>query len=118
MDINETGTRVTRQAVEAVGPNMRAADCVDQLRGDAHATARLAHRAFEHIAHPQIAADLLHIDRLALVRETGIAGDHEQPADAAECRNDLLDHPVSEIFLLRIAAHVLEGQHRDRRFVG
>jgi hypothetical protein len=31
---------------------------------------------------------------------------------------DLLDHPVGEIFLLRIAAHVLKGQHRDRRLVG
>ena len=32
--------------------------------------------------------------------------------------DDLLDHAVSEIFLLRIAAHIGEGQHRDRRFVG
>jgi hypothetical protein len=36
------------------------------------------------------------------------------PPDAAECGDDLLDHPISEIFLLRITAHVGEGQHRDR----
>jgi hypothetical protein len=35
-----------------------------------------------------------------------------------ECRDDLLDHAVGEIFLLRVAAHIGEGQHRDRRLVG
>jgi hypothetical protein len=46
-----------------------------------------------------------------------IAGDDEKPADAGECRDDLLDHPVSEIFLIRIAAHIGERQHRDRWLV-
>ncbi len=55
---------------------------------------------------------------MALVGEGRIAGDHEQPADLGECRNDLLDHAVGEVFLLRIAAHIGEGQHRDRRLVG
>jgi hypothetical protein len=32
--------------------------------------------------------------------------------DARQCRNYLLDYSVSEVFLLRIAAHVLEWQHR------
>jgi hypothetical protein len=50
--------------------------------------------------------------------EAGIAGDDEPPADAGECRDDLLDHAVGEIFLLRIAAHIGEGQHCDRRLVG
>src|SRR5262249_6359379 len=33
-------------------------------------------------------------------------------------RNDLLDHPVGKVLLLRIAAHILERQHCDRRLVG
>jgi hypothetical protein len=33
------------------------------------------------------------------------------------CR-DVLDHAVGEIFLLRIAAHIGEGQHGNRRLVG
>src|SRR5262249_22067219 len=82
------------RAVEAVGPNMRTADCVDQLCADAQPTARPAHRALHDTPHPQFAADLLHIDGLALVRKTGIAGDDEEPADAAERGDDLLDHPV------------------------
>ena len=68
-----------------------------RLRGsDAHATARFAHRAFENIPHTQFAIDLLHVNRLALVGEGRIAGYHEEPADAAERRNDFLDHlPVT-----------------------
>jgi len=97
---------------------MRAALCVDQLRGDAHATASLAHRAFEHIADAQLAADLFHIDGLALVRKARIAGDDEEPADAGKRSDDLLDHAVGEIFLLRVAAHIRKGQHCNRRLVG
>ena len=55
---------------------------VDQLRGDPQATAGLAHRAFEDIAHAELAADLFHIDHLALVGKTRIAGDDEEPSDA------------------------------------
>jgi hypothetical protein len=109
---------VFQRAVKTVGPKMRAGGRVDQLPGNADPIAALAHRAFEHIAHAEIAPDLLHIDGLALVREARIAGDDEQPADAGERGDDLLHHAVDEIFLLRIAAHIGEGQHRDRRFVG
>jgi exonuclease III len=34
---------------------MRAGERIDQLRGDAHATARFAHRAFEGVADAQFA---------------------------------------------------------------
>src|SRR5438552_7186611 len=96
---------------------MRAGFGIDQLRGDAHPVAALAHAAFEHIAHAEFAADLLHIDRLALVGEARIAGDDEEPADAAERGDDLLDHAVGEILLLRVAARILERQDGDRRLV-
>ena len=79
--------------------------------------AGLADAAFEHEAHAQFAADLLHIDCAALVGEARIAGDHEEPADAAQCGGDLRDHAVGEIFLLRVAAQIGEGQDRNRRLV-
>jgi hypothetical protein len=63
-------------------------------------------------------SDLLHVDGLALVDEARIAGDDEKPADAGERGDDLPDHAVREVFLLRIATHIGEGQHRDRRPVG
>src|SRR5215469_4644671 len=55
---------------------------------------------------------------LALVGETRIAGDHEQPANARERSDDLLDHPVCEIVLIGVAAHIGERQDRYRRLVG
>src|SRR5438105_10502949 len=97
---------------------MRAGRCVDQLPGNAHPVTALAYRAFEHITNAEFTADALHIDCLALVGEARIAGDDEQPADARQRGDDLLDHAVDEIFLLRVAAHVLKWQDRDRRLVG
>ena len=92
---------------------MRVGERIDQLRGDAHPVATFAHRAFEHVAHPQFAPDPLHIDGLALVRKARIAGDDKQPPYAREYGDDLLDHAIDEIFLLGVAAHILERQHRD-----
>src|SRR6516225_9742917 len=83
-----------------------------------HPPARFAHRAFEHVAHTKLAPDLFHIDGLALVSEARIARDHEQPADAGKLGDDLLDHAVCEVFLVGIAAQILERQYRDRRLVG
>ena len=55
-----------QRAVKAIGPQMPAAARVDQLRGNAHEIADFADGAFEHVAHPEFAADLLHIDRWPL----------------------------------------------------
>ena len=109
---------VLELAVEAVRPEMRAGCGIDELPGDAHPVCRLAHAAFEHVAHPELAADLLHVHGPALVGEARIAGDHEQPAHARQRGDDLFHHAVGEILLLRVAAHVLERQDRDRRLVG
>src|SRR6516225_2436232 len=96
---------------------MRASLRFDQLRADAHPPTALSDRAFQNVAHAQLATDLLYVDRLALVGEGAVASDHEKPSDAAECRNYLLDHAVGEILLLGVAGQVLERQHRNRRFV-
>jgi hypothetical protein len=109
---------VFERAVEPVGPQMRAGLGFDQLDGDPHPPACFAHRAFEHVPDCELAPDLLYIDGLALVGEGRIAGDDEEPADAGERGDDLLDHAVREIFLLRVAAHILKRQYRDRRLVG
>ena len=70
---------IFERAVVAVCPDMVAGGRVDQLRGNAHAIAGLAHAAFEHVAHAELAADLPHVD-VALVGEGRVAGDDEQPA--------------------------------------
>src|SRR6516165_3418981 len=69
------------------------------------------------LARAQFAADPLHLDGLTFVGKARIAGDDEQPANAAQGRDDFLDHAVGKIFLLRVAGHVGERQYRDRRLV-
>ena len=60
---------------------------VDQLGGDAHAPACLAHQAYERVADAQIATDLFLVSRLALMCERRITGDDKEPADPRECRD-------------------------------
>ena len=64
-------------AIVTLGPDMLAALGLNTLRGDANAIAGFAQAAFEHIAHTKFAADLLHVDRTALVGEGRIARDDE-----------------------------------------
>jgi hypothetical protein len=68
-------------AIEPLRPEMPAAAGIDELRRDAHAIAGLAHAPFEHKAHAEIAPDLLHLGRPALVDKRGVARDHEQARD-------------------------------------
>jgi hypothetical protein len=51
------------------------------------------------------------------VRKTRIAGDHEEPGNTRQGRDDLFHHTVDEIFLLGVPAQIRERQHRDRRLV-
>ena len=108
---------VRQSAIEVIGPQMRAGRSVDQLGGDAHPLRRLADSALDHVTHAKFPAHLLHIRGPSLVREARIAGDHEQPANVTERSDDVLDDAVCEVFLLRVVAHVLEGQNGDRRLV-
>src|SRR5215467_4593839 len=94
-----------------VRPQMAARRGIDELATDAQAVRRLAYASFEHVSHSQFAAHLLYVHRLALVGEARISGDHEQRLEARQSGDDVLDHPVREILLLGITAHVLERQH-------
>src|SRR5262249_18034806 len=109
---------VLERAVETVGPQMRAACRIDELRRDAHAVGRLARAAFEHVANAELATDLPYIYGMTLVGEARVAGDHEQVAKARQRRGDILDDPVGEIVLLGVAAQILERQDRDRGPLG
>jgi len=100
-------------AIEAVGPDVPAVLAVDQLAGDPDPPAGLADAALEDVPDAEFLADLLHPDRLALVGECGVAGDDEQPRDLRQVGDDVLGDSVAEVLLLRVAAHVVEGQHDD-----
>ena len=92
---------------------MRAARDIDQLAGYPDLSSRLADAAFEHITNAQLLADLLDVDRFALKGEARVARDDEQRLEARQSSDDVLDDSVREIFLLRIAAHVLKRQDRE-----
>ena len=74
--------------------------------------------ALQNVAHAKLAADLAHVDRLALVLEGGIAGDDEQLGEPRQLGKDILGNAVGEIVLALVAAEVVERQHGDRRPVG
>ncbi len=105
-------------ALVAVGPDVDAGRRVDQLRRDTQSSAGLPHTTFQDVADAELLANLLDAHRLALVGEGRVSRDDEKGADTRQRRGDLLHHAVREIFLFGIAAHVLEGQHGDRRLVG
>src|SRR6516225_5676555 len=63
------GENIVEVTVIPVSPDMSAGARIDQLRGYAHPVAAPAHRAFEHVSDPHLAADSLHIDVLTLVGE-------------------------------------------------
>ena len=70
--------------IEALGPEMRAGFRVNELGVDANAGRRRLHRAFERIFHAELLADRLHVGRLSLVREGGIARDDEHAGQPRE----------------------------------
>ena len=87
---------------------------IDQLRGHPDPVAGLAHAAFEHVADAERLGDLGHRDRRLLVNEGRIARDHMQIGQPRQIGDDVLADPVGEIFLLDVAAHIVEREHRDR----
>ena len=102
---------VLQRTVIFVGPEMRSGFSFEQLCRDAHASPGLAHASLQHVTHAKLTPDLARVDRLAFVDEARAARGHEEPLDPRQRRDDVLDHSVGEIFLLRIAAHVLKRQH-------
>src|SRR5262249_35485572 len=109
---------VIYRPLEPIRPEMYSCEGIDELPGDPHAVRCLAHAAFEYVTDAELAPDLLHVHGAALIGEARVASDDDELSKAGERRDDLLDDPVREILLLRVAGHVLEGQHRNRWLVG
>ena len=66
----------------ATRPKLSPSAGIDQLTSDPYLVLRFAYAAFEHVADPELATNLLNIDRFAFVSKAGIAGDDEEPANA------------------------------------
>src|SRR6476660_1869949 len=96
---------------------MSARCCINQLPSDPQTSARLAHASFQDIADTKLATDLFDVHRLPFVDKARVTRDHEKGLETRERGNDVLDHSVSEVLLLWIAAHVLKRQDCNGRFV-
>ncbi len=77
LHVEEVGQRL----IEPLGPEMIARFGVDELHVDAHAGAGALDAALEHIPDVQLTPDCLRVERLALVSERRIAGDHKGASD-------------------------------------
>ena len=102
---------IAEPAVKTVGPKMCTSGGIDELSRDTDPVCRAANAPFQHVPHPQLTSDLLHLDRAPLVGEARVAGDDEQFLETGQCSDDFFHHAVGEEFLLRIAAHILKRQY-------
>ena len=105
------GEDVGEAAVVAFRPQVAAGGDVDELSGDAHLIAVLAHAAFDDVTDAEFLADLPVMDRLAPVDKGRVAGDHVEPAQLRQRGDDVLGDAFRKIFLRGFAADVDEGQH-------
>ena len=109
---------VGETAIVALRPDVASGCDVVELRRDAHTIAVLPHAAFDHVTDAEVFPDLLDVDGLALISKRRVARDDEEPAQLGKAGDEVLADAVREILLLRIVAHVDEGQHRDGGTVG
>ena len=100
--------------IEPFGPEMAADFGVDELHIHAHAVAGALHAALEDVTDVQLAPDRLHVERLALVGERRIAGDHDRASYRGEIGRQALGHSVDEMLLLRLASDIGERQDDNR----
>ena len=107
--------QVGHRLVEPVRPQVVAGDGVDELDIDAHSAAAALNASLKDVAHVEIAADLLGVDRLAFVSEGGVARDHKRIVDAREVGRQAFRHAVDKMLVLDVHAKTGEWQHHDRQ---
>jgi hypothetical protein len=74
--------KIGQRLVEPLGPEMTAAFGVDELDVDAHSASAALNAALKDVADVQLAADRLHVERLAFVSERRIASDYDRAPNA------------------------------------
>jgi hypothetical protein len=114
-DLVLQGEQIARVAIETLGPQMRVGLGIDQLGVYAELVARPPDAPFEHIAHAQLATNLLRVDRLVPVGKRGIARDHEHVRHPRQIGRQIVGDPVGKILLVGVVAEVGERQHDDRQ---
>src|SRR6266403_2643021 len=80
---------VGQRPLVALDPDFASGAGIGEVHPDADTLAGPLDAAFEDVAHAEFAADLLHVDRSALVCEGRIAGDDEEAARSEEHTSEL-----------------------------
>ena len=106
---------VRQLTVEALGPEVAFGLAVQQLGGDAHAIAGLAHAALQEVAGRQGCGNVLGLDGASLVLERLVARDNLEGPEARQGGDDVLRHAVGEKGLVRVVGEGREGQDGDGR---
>jgi hypothetical protein len=88
---------------------------VDELCVHAHAIGAALGAAFQHVAHPELAANLPGIHGLVFVGESRFARDDETIRKARYVRGQVFRDRIDEVVVLLVATEIGEGQHHDRQ---
>src|SRR4029079_10392938 len=104
--------------VIAVGPELAAGTCVDQLRGNAHALIGALDASVDDVTNVEVLADLADVRRLVLVCDGGTARHDDQLGKLGQPRDELLANSVGEILLVVRGTHVVKGTNGNGRVVG
>src|SRR5262249_28895139 len=112
-DLVLEGEDIVKRTIVSFGPEMDTGFRLYELTGDTHSVGALANATLQHVTDAEFTADLFHVDRATPVDEARVPRDDEQPFNARQASDDVLDHAVAKIILLRIAAHILEWEHGD-----
>src|SRR4051812_8545121 len=86
---------------------------LDQLHIDPHGVTRLLYAAFENMGDSELFRDLADVAGLASKLLCRSARNNLEIGDFGESRQDLILHAFGEVSVIRIAAKIVEGKHRD-----
>src|SRR5438132_7246642 len=107
------GEDVGQITIEPSGPDVPAVFPLDELARDTYPGSGLPNASFQNKPYAKLVSYLLHLYRFALVSERRVAGDNEEAGHIRQVGNNVFGDAVTEIFLLRVAAHVVEVQDRN-----
>ena len=101
--------------VIAFGPYVVSRQSVDKLNRYSRLCARSSNTSLHNVMHSKLASNLLHIDKTASVTEAGIAGGDKKLTLPRQLSDDVVGNTIAKILLITVVAHVVKGQHRNRR---
>ena len=109
---------VRQVTIQLLCPDVMARLRIDELGCNADLATGPAYTALEDIARAQRLGDVPRLDGLSFIGKRRLFGDDRERPPQGERGDDIFGKPVGEVFLLRVAGQVVEGEHGNRGFVG